>query len=93
MITDLFGCDMMKNKYLTSIGISTEEFVNREEINPCILLHKLIDEGDEKGAIDLINKNGETFDVNFIFHERAPIFQQLTTKCTSCLRSLFITKL
>lgn len=80
MITDLFGCDMMKNKYLTSIGISTEEFVNREEINPCILLHKLIDEGDEKGAIDLINKNGESFDVNFIFHERAPIFSAINNK-------------
>ena len=77
---DTYGANIIKDKYLSKIDISTDEFINREKIKPTILLHKLIDEGDEKGAIDLINKQGESFDINYTFNDRVPIFSAINNK-------------
>lgn len=77
---DIYGANIIRDKYLSKIDISTDEFINREKIKPTILLHKLIDEGDEKGAIDLINKQGESFDINYTFNDRVPIFSAINNK-------------
>ena len=74
---DLFNADLMNGKYLTSIGISPNDFLNREAIDPSILLHKLIDEHDELGAIKLIEENMDTIDVNYEFNMRIPVFSAL----------------
>jgi hypothetical protein len=79
-MTDTFGSNIMAEKYLSKIGISTDEFINREKINPSILLHKLIDEGDEKGAIKLIEEQDDKFDVNFEFNDRIPIFSAINNR-------------
>ena len=74
---DLFNADLMNGRYLNEIGISPNDFLNREAIDPSIMLHKLIDEHDEIGAIKLIEENMEKIDVNFEFNMRMPIFAAL----------------
>jgi hypothetical protein len=41
------------------------------------MLHKLIDEHDEIGAIKLIEENMDTIDVNYEFNMRMPVFSAL----------------
>lgn len=76
---DAYGTNLKDEKYLSKLGIKTDEYLNREEVNPNILLHKLIDEGDEEGAIELIDSNKEV-DVNYVFNERRPIFSAIDAK-------------
>ena len=71
---DIFGNDITKSGYFTTIGISQDSFLNREAIDPKILLHKYIDENDEISAIKLIEKEGKNFDVNYEFNNRIPVF-------------------
>ena len=74
---DLFNGDLMDGRYLNQIGLSPNEFLNREAIDPSILLHKLIDEHDEVGAIKLIEENMDKVDVNYEFNMRMPVFSAL----------------
>lgn len=77
---DIFGADISKEGYLSKIGISTDAYLNREAIDPSILLHKLIDENDEIGAIKLIEKERGKINVNYEFNQRIPIFSAITNK-------------
>ncbi len=77
---DAYAINITKDGYLASIGLSAESFLNREAINPTILLHKLIDEKAEADAIALIEKQGDDFDVNFEFNQRTPIFSAINNK-------------
>jgi ankyrin repeat protein len=77
---NLFGKDILKEKYLNTINITQDDFLNREAIDPGIMLHKLIDEGDEDGAIKLIEKQGKDFNVNYEFNMRLPIFSVVNSK-------------
>ena len=79
-ILDMYGADMTKDGYLGSIGIGTDDYLHRENISPDILLHKLIDEGDEKGAIKLINDNADTIDINYSFNNRIPVYSAMQNK-------------
>ena len=74
---DLFNADLMNGKYLNEIGISPNDFLNREAIDPSVMLHKLIDEHDEIGAIKLIEENMDSIDVNYEFNMRIPVFGAL----------------
>ena len=78
-VWDAYGTNIKDDKYLAKIGIRTEDYLNREAVNPSILLHKLIDEGDEDGAIKLIDENKEV-DVNFEFNDKRPIFSAIDAK-------------
>lgn len=64
----LAGADLEK------LGINVDEIIEQKEIEPRLLLHKLIDEKREKAAIDLVNSNKE-LDVNFEFKHVLPIFK------------------
>ena len=78
-VWDAYGTNIKDDKYLAKIGIRTEDYLNREAVNPSILLHKLIDEGDEEGAIKLIDENKDV-DVNFVFNDKRPIFTAIDSK-------------
>ena len=78
-IWDAYGTSLKDKKYLSKLGIKTDDYLNREAINPSILLHKLIDEGDEDGAIALIDKEKD-IDVNFLFNDKRPIFSAIDAK-------------
>lgn len=78
-VWDAYGTNLKDEKYLSKVGIKTDEYLNREAVNPNILLHKLIDEGDEDGAIELIDKEKD-IDVNFEFNDRRPIFSAIDAK-------------
>lgn len=76
---DAYGTNLKDSKYLSSIGIATEAYLNREDVNPNILLHKLIDEGDDDGACALIDKE-KNIDVNYMFNDNRPVFRAIETK-------------
>lgn len=78
-VEDVFGTDMKDSKYLPSIGIRSDLYLDREDVNPSILLHKYIDERNEDGAISLIDKNSDV-DINFVFNDRHPIFSAIEGK-------------
>lgn len=75
-----YSIDMNKTNYLSSIGITTDKYLNREAIDPKILLHKLIDEQSENEAINLILNEGDDFDVNYEFSQITPIFKAIGNK-------------
>jgi hypothetical protein len=79
-MVDPYNTDIMKNGYFSKIGITSDMYINREAIDPQILLHKLIDEGDEIGAIKLIEKEGKDFNVNYEFNLRIPIVSAVNGK-------------
>ena len=72
---DLFNTDILAtySSYLDEIGISRNDFLNCEAIDPSILLHKYIDEHDEVAAVKLIEENYDTINVNFEFESRVPV--------------------
>ena len=78
-VWDAYGTNLKDEKYLAKVGIRTEDYLNREAVNPSILLHKLIDEGDEDGAIQLIEKEKDV-DVNYQFNDKRPIFSAIDAK-------------
>ena len=78
-VWNIYGANLKDDKYLSKIGVKTEDYLNREDVSPCILLHKLIDEGDEDGAIRLIEKEKD-IDVNFVFNDKLPIFSAIDGK-------------
>jgi len=76
---DAYGTNIMDDKYLASVGINSDDYINREKIDPSIMLHKLIDEGDEDGAIKLI-ENHKDINVNYEFNDNRPIFKAIEAK-------------
>ncbi len=79
-MSDPFNTEITKNGYLSTIGITTDNYLNREAIDPQVLLHKLIDENDEIGAIKLLEKEGKKFNVNYEFNQRVPIISAVNNK-------------
>lgn len=77
---DIFGAEIINEDYFSKIGIPVDRFLNREAIDPSILLHKLIDENDEIGAIKLIEKERGKINVNYEFNQRVPIFSAINKK-------------
>lgn len=79
-MSDPYNTDITKNGYLSKVGITTDTFINREAIDPRVLLHKLIDENDEIGALKLLEKEGKDFNVNYEFNQRVPIISAVNNK-------------
>jgi hypothetical protein len=79
-MNDPYNTDITKNGYLSKVGITTDNYLNREAIDPQVLLHKLIDENDEIGAIKLLEKEGKDFNVNYEFNQRVPIISAVNNK-------------
>lgn len=76
-IVDAFNVKKTNGNYLSSLGITSDMYLNREVIDAKILLHKLIDENNEAEAIKLIEKEGDDFNVNYEFNDRKPIFSAI----------------
>ena len=70
---DAFNTNISEEKYFESIGIKESDFLNNEKIDPSVLLHKYIDNDDEKSAIKLIEEEGDNIDINFTFQNRVPV--------------------
>lgn len=83
-----YNVDIKKSKYLESIGIMTDMYLNREAIDPTIMLHKLIDENAEKEAVELIAKEGDNFDVNYEFNNITPIFKVISAKMYDLFKAI-----
>lgn len=77
---DGYRNSIMSKDYFKEVGIDTSMFLNRDDINPSILLHKLIDEGNEKEAVSLIEKNPKDLDVNFELENVSPVFNAIRNK-------------
>lgn len=50
-----------------------------KNVDACIQLHKLIDSGDEQGAINLINSE-KGIDVSYEYNQRIPVFSAINSK-------------
>lgn len=88
-ICNVYGVDITKDGYISNtLGISTSEYLGRENIKSSILLHKLIDEGDENGAIALVNSGDSELDVNYSFNHRIPIYSAMLHKMFRLVRTL-----
>ncbi len=49
-----------------------------KNVDACIQLHKLIDSGDEQGAINLINSE-RGIDVSYEHNQRVPVFSAINS--------------
>ena len=60
-------------------GFSLKSIGNVEKnVDACIQLHKLIDSGDEQGAINLINSE-RGIDVSYEYNQRIPVFSAINS--------------
>ena len=84
---DLYGVESFKDCYdaygskndegfLTKLGVNNKEFLSTMDIKPELLLHKLIDNCDEQGVVDLLQEN-EDLDVNTLHQFSQPIFKTI----------------
>lgn len=87
-ISDALGnCDATSAyKVLAKFGLTEDVFLNQESIDPRILLHKHIDEGNEDAAIELIKQNGNDFDVNYEFNGSVPLFAAVLNNMSSLFK-------
>ena len=74
---DALGTSLMKDNYLSNLGITTDMFFKRDDVDPSIMLHKLIDEGDQAGAIKLIENNHDKINVNHELNGNVPVFMAI----------------
>lgn len=77
----------LPNDYLEKFDIKTSDYLNRENIDPKVLLHKLINEHQEKEAIRLLEQN-ENMDVNHVFESNLPIFAAIEQKMFNLFESI-----
>lgn len=87
-MVNVYNSNIKNTDYLNSVGIKTSSFLNRENINPKVLLHKLIDERNEDEAVALIASEGDEFDVNYEFSMTVPIFKAIETKQFKVFKSI-----
>jgi hypothetical protein len=85
---NLIGKKFNKISELHKDNIKQSDFISCDGIEPRVMLHKLIDEGDENGAIELIDKNGKDFDVNFEFNMRLPIFSAISNNMIKLFKKI-----
>ena len=77
-LTNIFNADIIKqDEYFNKIGISQDDFMNRETIDPSVMLHKYIDEHNEEAAIKLIEQEKDNIDVSYQFNNMVPVFSAL----------------
>jgi hypothetical protein len=83
---NLCGANITNKHYLNSINISTDDFLERKEIDPNILLHKYISEGDEEGALKLLaNKD---INVNYEFNNKLTAFSAISMTMVNVFRAI-----
>lgn len=76
-ICSIFGNDLTNAEYLSTLGISRKDYLPQDNINPSILLHKYINEGDEAAAISLINNERGNIDINYEFNCCVPVYSAI----------------
>lgn len=75
IILNQYGANITKDGCLEKMGITSDMFLNREKIDSKIMLHKLIDEGNESEACALLTKEWDDIDINYEFNQSIPIFK------------------
>ncbi len=79
---NFLGKNVPSAVYFENNAISLDKFIDFEKINPSILLHKLIADGNEEGAIELIMNNYDEINVNTQFDIRVPVFEAINRRMT-----------
>ena len=75
---NIYGLRVSKKDILSQFGITEDVFLKQHKLAPSIMLHKLIDDGDEASAIELIRKEGKNIDVNYEYRCKVPIYYAIT---------------
>ena len=76
-LQNFYGENIDRKTLTDIVGIEEDEFLNNEKIAPCVLLHKYIDNNEEKNAIELIENEGDNIDINYEFNNRIPVFSAI----------------
>lgn len=84
---NIYGGNIKESKLIEKKGLSTDDFLQRVEVKKEILLHKLIDEKDEKGAIKLIRENPD-IDVNYEFESSIPIYSVILNQMYNLFKEI-----
>ena len=87
-VVDAYNGNLKDTPYLSKLGITTDKYLDREDVKATILLHKLIDERQEDEAIRLVVSEGDDFDVNFEFNQRTPIFSIISAKMYNLFKAI-----
>lgn len=85
-VIDSYNADITNTKVLNSLHIEIDDFISRKDIDPNLLFHKLIDEGNESRAIELLNT--KDVNVNFNFENNFPIFKIIDKKYINLFRAV-----
>ena len=88
-IDNAYNKSLKNNDFLKSIGIEESDFLENDEIDPSLLLHKLIEEGKENEAIKLIDEHNKNIDVNYVFEDNTPIYGAIGKKMVNLFSKIF----
>lgn len=75
-VVNALGKQEQFNNVLAAFNIDESNFINIDEVSSSILLHKYIDEENEKEALRILDK--EDVDVNYVINYSTPIFDAIT---------------
>lgn len=85
---DALGVEANLQSILKDKGLKENDFLNNNEIDKRILLHKYIDTMDEESAINLVKEEGPDFDINYEFNQRTPVFNAIANRMYKLFRLL-----
>ena len=69
-------------------GIVEDDFIKEEPVDPTVLLHKFIEKNDEDSALRIIEKEGNSFNVNYVFNGKTPLFRAINKKMPNLFSSI-----
>lgn len=84
---DAYGAKSTNAKNLGENNLASDMFVKIGDINPDILLHKLIDEQNVNAAIKLLSEN-ENIDPNTEFYGSIPVIKAITSRNSDLFKAL-----
>ena len=91
-IIDVFNTDITREKYVESLGIKESDYFSNNEIEPSVLLHKYIDQDNEKAALELLEKEGANIDINYVFQSRVPVYSAIAHNMSKVFAKIVNTK-
>ena len=89
-IIDAYNADITTSNVLKKLNIEIDDFINRKDIDPNLLLHKLLDEKNDTRAAELIAS--KDVDINYVFENQYPIFKAINSKCINVFRGIVNSK-
>lgn len=85
---DAFNNNIKNEHYLERIGFDIDNLVGLNKIDKRVLLHKYIEEQNEKKAVELVENSDKNFDVNYEFSGSIPIYSALSNHMKALFKAI-----